>query len=111
MVFQGDEAIVLKNREKNVTVALNVLYAKKEKIYPAYVSKDISNHGNQVILLMISDEGKFKARSKVQRHYLAVKKLSALFRGISSKHHGDFYYLNCLHSFATEKYLIRIKIM
>ena len=111
MVFQGDEAIVLKNREKNVTVALNVSYAKKEKIYPAYVSKDISNHGNQVILLMISDEGKFKARSKVQRHYLAVKKLSALFRGISSKHHGDFYYLNCLHSFATEKYLIRIKIM
>ena len=35
-------------------------------------------------------------------HYFAVKKLSALLRGIMSKHHGDFYCLNCLHSFATE---------
>ena len=38
-------------------------------------------------------------------HYLAVKKLSALLRGITSKHHSDFYCLNCLHSFATEKKL------
>ena len=30
------------------------------------------------------------------------KKLSALLREIMSKHHGDFYCLNCLHSFATE---------
>ena len=36
------------------------------------------------------------------QHYLAVKKLSALFRGITSKHHGDFYSLNSLHSFATK---------
>ena len=35
-------------------------------------------------------------------NYLAVKKLSALLRGITSKHHGDFYRLNCFHSFATE---------
>ena len=35
-------------------------------------------------------------------HYLAVKKLLALFRGITSKHHSDFFCLNCLHSFATE---------
>ena len=38
-----------------------------------------------------------------QWHYLSVKKLSALLREITSKHHGDFYCLNCLHSFATEK--------
>ena len=38
-------------------------------------------------------------------HYLAVKKLSALLKGITSKHHDDFYCLNCLHSFATEKKL------
>ena len=31
--------------------------------------------------------------------YIAVKKLSALLRGITSKHDGDFYCLNCLHSF------------
>ena len=30
------------------------------------------------------------------------KKLSTLLRGITSKCHGDFYCLNCLHSFATE---------
>ena len=42
-------------------------------------------------------------KSEGRWHYLAVKKLSALLRGITSKHHGDFYCLNCLHSFATEK--------
>ena len=35
--------------------------------------------------------------------YLSLKKLSALSRGITCKHHGDFYFLNCLHSFATTK--------
>ena len=35
-------------------------------------------------------------------HDLAVKKLLALLRGITSKHHSSFYCLNCLHSFATE---------
>ena len=50
---------------------------------------------------MIANEGKW--------HYLAVKKLSTLLRGITSKHHGDFYCLNCLHSFATEKTLNSIK--
>ena len=30
------------------------------------------------------------------------KKLSALIRGITSKHHGDFYCLNCFHFFATK---------
>ena len=28
-------------------------------------------------------------------HYLAVKKPLALLRGITSKHYGDFYCLNC----------------
>ena len=37
--------------------------------------------------------------------YLSVKKLSALLRGIMSKHHIDFYCFNCLHSFATENKL------
>ena len=43
------------------------------------------------------------ANGEERWHYLAVKKLSALLRGITSKCHGDFYYLNCLHCFATEK--------
>ena len=38
-------------------------------------------------------------------HYLAAKKLSALLRGIYSKHNSDFCCLNCLHSFRTENKL------
>ena len=34
---------------------------------------------------------------------LAVKSLSALSRGITSKYHGYFYCLNCFVPFATEK--------
>ena len=34
-------------------------------------------------------------------HYLAVKSLSALFRGITSSNNGDFYCLNCFHSYHT----------
>ena len=35
-------------------------------------------------------------------HDFAVKELSALLRRITSKHHGDFYCLNCLYSFSTK---------
>ena len=35
-------------------------------------------------------------------HYLAVITLLTLVTGVMSKHDGDFYYLNCLHSFPTE---------
>ena len=45
-------------------------------------------------LLMITDSKKL--------HYLAVKNLSALLRGITSKHEGDFYCLNCFHSDSTK---------
>ena len=50
--------------KKNVTIALNVLYAKKEKIYPPYVSKHNSNHEKQVILLIIRNGKKREAKSK-----------------------------------------------
>ena len=32
-------------------------------------------------------------------HYLAVKSFPALFTGTTSNHHGDFYCLNCFHSY------------
>ena len=35
-------------------------------------------------------------------HWLAVKKLSTLLRGITRKYHKDCYCLNCLHSFRKE---------
>ena len=37
-----------KVEKNNVTIALNVFYAKKEKIYAAYVSKPNSNPEKQV---------------------------------------------------------------
>ena len=67
---------------------------KTENSDPAYVSKHNSNREKQVAFLLIPNgEG---------WHYFSVKKLSVLLRRITSKHHGDFCCLICLHSFATE---------
>ena len=38
-------------------------------------------------------------------HYLTVKSLSRLFRGIKSNHVRDFYCLNCFHSCKTKNKL------
>ena len=37
--------------------------------------------------------------------YLKVKKLPVLLRGITSKYNGDFYCLNCFHSYSTKNAL------
>ena len=42
-------------------------------------------------------------------HDLAVKSLSALFRGITGDSHGDFYCLNCFQSYTTENKLKKYK--
>ena len=45
-------------------------------------------------------------------HYLAVKSLSALFRGATSNNNnGDFSCLNCFHSLRTENKLKSIKML
>ena len=65
----------------NVTTALYVLYAKKEKnIYPAYASKHSSHRGKQVILLMIPNGEKCEAKSEGWWHYLAVKKTISIIK-------------------------------
>ena len=70
------------------------------------MGRNSSNHEKQVILLMIPNGEERKAKSKGRQwHYLAVKELSALLRGITSKHYGDFYCLNCLHSFRSKNKL------
>ena len=38
-------------------------------------------------------------------HYLAVKSLPALLKEITSNHNGDFYCLNCFHSYSTKNRL------
>ena len=83
--------MIKKIEKNNVAIALKVLYAKKEKIYLAYVSKSNLNSEKQVIRLMIPNGKGW--------HYLAVKTLWALLRGITSKNKGDFHCLNSFHSF------------
>ena len=78
-----------KFESNNKSTALNILYLphNTEKIKHAYKSKYNLTRENQVILLMITNGKKW--------HYLAVKGLSALFRGITGNKNGDFYCLNC----------------
>ena len=81
--------------KNNKTIALNILYVPRntKEIESAYKSKHNLSRENQVILLMITDGKK--------KHYLAVKNSSALLRGITCNHNGNFYCLNCLHSYST----------
>ena len=74
---------------------MNILFVphNKKEIRPAYISKYNHKRKNQVILLMITDGKKW--------HYLAVRSLPALLRGITSSNNGDFYCLNCFHSYRT----------
>ena len=82
----------------NKTIALNILYVSynTKQIKQAYISKYNNEGDNQVNLLMITDETN-------NWHYLAVKSISGLLRGITSNHNGDFYSLNCFHLYTTEK--------
>ena len=83
----------------NKNVALNILYVpfNTKKIEIAYKSKYNLARDNQIILLMISNGENW--------HYLEVKSLSRLLRGITSNHDGDYYCLNCFHSYRTENKL------
>ena len=92
----------IKFEQNNKTNALNILYVpyNTTKTELAYISKYKNKRENQVILLMITNDG-------INWHYLAVKRLSGLLNEITSKHNGDFYCLNCLHSYRTENKLKR----
>ena len=90
----------MKNFESNnKSIAFNILYIlyNIEEIIHANKSKNILKLENQAILLMITDGEKW--------HYLAVKKLSALFGKMKLKHNGDVLCLNCLHSYSTKNKL------
>ena len=87
-----------KFEQNNNAIDLNILYVlyNTKQIRPAYISKYNHERDNQVILLMITDDAE-------NWHYLAVKSISKLLRGITSNHVGGFYCLNCFHSYTTEK--------
>ena len=82
--------------ELNKKVALNILYIphNTKKIQLDYRSKYNLTYDKQIILLTITDGETW--------HYLVVKNLSGLFKGKTSNHYGDFYCLNCFHSYRTK---------
>ena len=76
----------------------------EKNICHVYKSKHNHERKNQVVLLMINDGEKWhytalkseQTEDGLIRH---TKSLPRLFRGITSNHKGDYYCLNCLHSF------------
>ena len=85
-----------KFEQNNESIAINILYVphNTRKIHIAYKSRHNLTREKQVILLMITDGEKW--------HCLVVKDLSGLLRGVTSNHNGDFYCLNCFHSYSTK---------
>ena len=83
----------------NNEIALNILYVphNTRKIHVAYKSMHNLTCDKQVILLIISNGENW--------HYLTVKNLPGLLRGVTSKHKEDFYCLNCFRSYRTKNKL------
>ena len=87
-----------KFENQNPNIALNILVIEGEmKIRQAYISKYNTERSKCVDLLLIQ-QGK-------KKHYAVIKSLSALFRGATSNHNGDFYCRNCLGSFRSKNTL------
>ena len=78
-----------KNFKSNNEIVLNILY-----INIAYKSKDNLTREKQVILF-----------NGEKWHYLTVKNVSGLLRGITSNHVVDFYCLNCFRAYSTKNKL------
>ena len=89
-----------KFEQNNKTIALNILYVpyNTKQIRQAYISKYNNEPDNQVNLLMNTDGAN-------NWHYLTVKSISGLLRRRTSIHNGDFYCLNCFHSYTTKEKL------
>ena len=83
--------------KNNCDIAINILNVpyKTKEIRQAYISKHNKTRNTHENLLMITD-------GTVNWHYLAIRCISGLLRGITSKHNGDFYRLNCFQSYTTE---------
>ena len=88
-----------KKFELNNEIALNILYVphNTKKIHIAYKSRYNLTREKQVILLMISNGENW--------HYLVVKNLAGLLKGITSNHKEDFYCLNCFCAYSTKNKL------
>ena len=102
--FPSDKEDWRKFEQNDKEIALNVLFVphNKKKIELAYTSKYNYKRKKTSYSLMITDKNN-------RWHYLAVKSLPALFRGITSSNNGDCYCLNCFHSCRTLNNLKNIK--
>ena len=92
-----------KIEQNDKTIAHNILYVpyNTKQIRPTYISKYNYKRNNQVNLLMITDNNNNNC------HYLAIRSIPGLLTGITSNHAGDFYCLNCFHSYTTKNKLKR----
>ena len=78
----------------NGDIALNILFVphNTQEIRQSYISKHNKTRDIDANLLMITDgTGKW--------HYLAIKSIAALLRGVTSTDNGDIYCFNCFHSY------------
>ena len=82
--------------KNNKSIALNILYIPHNsfEIIPSYISKHNKTRDTQANLLMITD-------GKNNWNYLAIKSIPGLLHKVRSTHKGDYYYLNCFHSYRT----------
>ena len=98
--FPADSIDWRKFECNNKTIALNILYVpyNTKQIKQAYISKHNDERDIQANLLMITD-------GTANWYYLAIKNISGLLRGITSNHNGDFYCLNCFHSYTSKRKL------
>ena len=86
--------------KNNSDIAINILFAahNTQEIRKTYISKHNKTRNIHANLLMITDrEGRW--------HYLAIKSISDLLRGVKPTHNGDFYCSNCFHSYRTSNKL------
>ena len=79
--------------KNNPTVTLNILYIKKKKKYVQLLFQ------NLIQTVKTNNYLKDPKRGKGKLTLSCSKKIISLLRGITSKHDGDFYCLNCLYSF------------
>ena len=84
--------------KNNLVIDLNILYIKEKEIYPAHTSKHNSTCEKQIIILMILIEEKRMALS-------CNKNIICIITQNNFKSKGNFYVLNCPHSFRTENKL------
>ena len=65
-----------------------------------------NNKGNLGYFVVKTNEEWYDISVNINNcHYLAIENISGLLRGITSNHNGDFYCLNCFHSYTTKEKL------